>query len=89
MQTIADVFNMKIKVAKSEQTVALGAAMFAAVVGGVFKTLEEAQAAMGSGFETVYEPIADNVKKYQVLFEQYEKIGTFIEEELTPGSAHE
>lgn len=89
MQTIADVFNMKIKVAKSEQTVALGAAMFAAVVGGVYKSLEEAQAAMGCGFETVYEPIAENVKKYQLLFEKYEKIGAFIEKELTPGRSHE
>jgi len=63
--------------------------MFASVVGGVFKTLEEAQATMGSGFESVYEPITDNVKKYQVLFEQYEKIGTFIEDELIPGGSHE
>jgi L-ribulokinase len=89
MQTIADVFNKTIKVAKSEQTVALGAAMFAAVVGGVFKNLEEAQASMGNGFERVYQPIAENVEKFQKQFEQYEKIGTFIEQELTPGKSHE
>ena len=89
MQTLADVFNKTIKVAKSEQTVALGAAMFAAVVGGVFKNLEEAQTSMGNGFESVYQPIAENVVKYQSLYEQYEKIGNFIEQELTPGIPHE
>jgi L-ribulokinase len=83
MQVLADVLNMEIKVAKSEQTVALGAAMFAAVVGGIFNNITEAQATMGCGIETVYRPIADNVVQYQPLYEKYQKIGTFIEKELT------
>ena len=36
MQVLADVLDMDIKVAKSEQTVALGAAMFAATAAGLF-----------------------------------------------------
>jgi L-ribulokinase len=83
MQVLADVLNMEIKVAKSEQTVALGAAMFAAVVGGVFKDVAEAQTAMGCGIETVYAPIAENVARYRPLWEAYRKIGGFIESELT------
>ena len=83
MQVLADVLNMEIKVAKSEQTVALGAAMFAAVVGGIFKNITEAQTTMGCGIETVYRPIADNVVQYRPLYEKYRKIGAFIETELT------
>ena len=83
MQVLADVLNMEIKVAQSEQTVALGAAMFAAVVGGVFNTVAEAQAAMGSGIERVYRPISENVVQYRGLYEKYRKFGAFIERELT------
>ncbi len=75
MQTMADVMNMPIKVAKAEQTVALGAAMFAAVASGVYCTVEEAQKAMGQGFETVYYPIEKNVKIYNNLYDSYMKIG--------------
>ncbi len=83
MQVLADVLNMEIKVAKSEQTVALGAAMFAAVVGGVFVTIANAQAVMGCGIETVYWPIAENVARYRPLYDAYRKVGNFIETELT------
>lgn len=83
MQVLADVLEMEIKVAKSEQTVALGAAMFAAVVGGIFNTVAEAQAAMGSGIERVFRPISENVVQYRGLYEKYQKIGAFIERELT------
>jgi len=81
MQVLADVLNRPIKVAKSEQTVALGAAMFAATVTGIYEKVEDAQKAMGSGFDTVYHPIPDNVKKYQVLYEKYGRLGEFVEEE--------
>ena len=36
MQMMADVMNMPIRIHKSEQTCALGAAMFAATVGGIY-----------------------------------------------------
>lgn len=83
MQVLADVLDMEIKVAQSEQTVALGAAMFAAVVGGIFDTVIEAQATMGCGIETSYRPNADNVAQYQRLYQKYKQIGAFIEKELT------
>ncbi len=82
MQVLADVLNCPIKVAKSEQTVALGAAMFAATVAGIYKTVEDAQKAMGSGFDKVYHPISDNVEKYQALYKKYGSLGEFIEEEM-------
>ena len=83
MQVLADVLNMDIKVARSEQTVALGAAMFAAVVGGVYANVGEAQEAMACGVETVYRPIEENVLQYRLLYEKYVKIGSFVESELS------
>lgn len=79
MQVLADVLNMPIKVATSEQTCALGSAMFAAVAAGIHASVGEAQKAMGSGFDAVYEPKAANVPKYAALYEEYKKLGKFIE----------
>jgi L-ribulokinase len=82
MQTLADVLNMPIKVARTEQTCAFGAAMFAAVVAGVYAKVEDAQKAMGQGFETTYYPNPVNAKKYEVIYQKYLKIGIFIDQEL-------
>lgn len=82
MQTLADVMNMPIKVARTEQTCAFGAAMFAAVAAGVYTKVEEAQKAMGKGFESEYHPISSNVEKYAELYQKYIKLGAFTEKEL-------
>ncbi len=81
MQVMADALNMSIKVAKSDQTVALGAAMFAAVVAGIYDRVEAAQKGMGAGFDAVYIPIPENVEKYKALYEAYSRLGGFVEEE--------
>ncbi len=81
MQVVADVINKPILVARSEQACALGSAMAAAVVGGLYSTISEAQKAMGSGFETEYLPIPANVEKYKLLFDQYSQFGQIIEHE--------
>ncbi len=83
MQIVSDVLNMPIKIATSEQTCALGSAMAAAVVGGLYPSLEEAQKAMGSGFEKEYIPIKENAEMYKKLYEKYNKLGGFIENHLT------
>lgn len=75
MQTMADVLNMPIKVSVSEQAMALGAAMFAAVVAGVYSSVEEAQSAMGQGFEKTYYPIAENAAKYDEIYKRYIELG--------------
>ncbi len=82
MQTLADVLGMPIKVAKSEQACAFGAAMFAAVAAGVHPTIKEAQAAMGQGFASEYQPNLDNHKVYLALYDKYRKLGEFTEKEL-------
>ena len=81
MQIVADVLNKPIKVARSEQAVALGSAMAAAVVAGVHDTIPEAQKAMGGGFETEYRPDPEMAKLYAGLYERYKRFGQFVEEE--------
>jgi len=82
MQTLADVLNMPIKIARTEQTCACGAAMFAAVAAGVYKTVGEAQKAMGQGFDMEYIPNPDRVEKYLEIYKKYVKLGAFTEKEL-------
>ena len=79
MQIVADVLDMPIKVARSEQACALGSAMAASVAAGVYANTSEAQKKMGSGIETEYHPIPENVEKYKLLYEKYKKLGKFIE----------
>lgn len=83
MQIVADVLNKPIKVARSEQAVALGSAMAAAVVAGVHPSIPEAQKAMGGGFETEYHPNPELARIYESLYEQYKRFGQFVEEETT------
>lgn len=82
MQTLADVLNMPIKVATSEQACALGAAMFASVAAGVHANLQEAQEAMSSGFDAVYEPREAQSAIYQQLYQKYLEAGVYIENEF-------
>jgi len=63
--------------------VALGAAMFAAAAANVRASLADAQRAMSSGIETVYRPEPEQVKRYDALYAQYLRFGTFVERQLT------
>jgi L-ribulokinase len=83
MQIVADVLNMPIRVAASDQTCALGSAMAASVVAGIHKDIPAAQKAMGGGFEKEYKPDPVKAKKYQELYLKYKKLGSFIEDQLT------
>ena len=79
MQIVCDVLNMPIKVARSEQACALGSAMAAAVVAGIYPNTAVAQKKMGGGFEKTYSPIPENAAKYQALYANYLKLGELIE----------
>lgn len=82
MQTLADVLNMPIKVATSEQACALGAAMFASVAASVHPNLQDAQEAMSSGFDAVYEPREAQAAVYQQLYQKYLEAGAYIENDF-------
>jgi L-ribulokinase len=83
MQIVADVLNMPIKIPRAEQTCALGAAMFAATVAGLYPTVREAMRAMGNGIEKEYSPNPPNAKKYLALYRRYLSLGEYVERELT------
>lgn len=79
MQTLANVLNMPIKVAESDQAPALGAAVYAAVAGGVYDDVIQASKTMGSDFEAEYFPQGKEVETYANLMESYKMLGEFIE----------
>jgi len=79
MQTLANVLDMPIAVAASDQTPALGAAVYAAVSAGIYPTVQEASMKMGSGFEAEYQPKAEEVQHYRELMQQYQKLADFVE----------
>jgi L-ribulokinase len=79
MQTLSDVLNRPVKIVRSENACALGAAMFAGVVAGIYKNVIEAQKHLGSGFDVIYNPIPENVRVYKKLYVKYTKLSNFIE----------
>ena len=80
MQMMADVMNMPIRIHKSEQTCAAGAAMFAATAAGFYNKVEDAMQAMGQGFDAEYHPNENVVSIYQTRYEKYKQLGNCIEE---------
>jgi L-ribulokinase len=79
MQVMANVMNKPIRIHKSEQTCALGAAMFAATAGGIYQKVEEAMNAMGQGFDMEFRPERSVVDVYQHRYEKYLKLGAQVE----------
>jgi len=78
MQLYADVTGRPMKISRSDQTCALGAAIFGAVAAGKeqsgFATVAEAQAAMCGVRETVYSPNAANQAVYAELYRIYRQL---------------
>lgn len=79
MQTLASVLDMPIKIVRSDETCALGAAMFASTAAGLFPTVGEAMKAMGGGFETTYQPDQHKTEIYNKLYSRYQEFGDIIE----------
>lgn len=86
MQMMSDVMNMPIRIHKSEQTCALGAAMFAATAAGIYNRVEDAMQAMGQGFDAEYYPDTSKAAIYAARYEQYKNFGAFIEAQTKPAS---
>tara|TARA_S200000501_G_scaffold176229_1_gene165902 strand:+ start:1778 stop:3502 length:1725 start_codon:yes stop_codon:yes gene_type:complete len=73
MQIYADVTGIPMKVSKSHQTPALGAAIFGAISAGEFKNVSDAQDYM-TGTDKTYNPIAENHDIYKKLYKIYSKL---------------
>ncbi|GGY64650.1 ribulokinase [Cellvibrio zantedeschiae] len=78
MQTCADVWNCPIEVLESEQSCALGAAIFGAVVGGVYPDVASAQKVMASTVCKTYKPNAQTAAAYESLYQKYLTLGAFV-----------
>jgi L-ribulokinase len=84
MQIYADITGLPLKISRSAQTCALGAAMCGAVAGGKeqggFGSLAEAQAAMSGLKDVVFKPLPANQavygKIYRLYRELYDAFGT-------------
>lgn len=86
MQTMADVMNMPLRIHQSEQTCAIGAAMFAATVAGIYNKVEDAMQAMGQGFDKTYYPNAEAVSYYEKRYKKYKALAGFIERQTKENS---
>jgi L-ribulokinase len=79
MQISADVLGLEISVQEGDQSVALGAAMLASVVAGLYDRLPAAQAAMGARVEKVWKPDPIRHAVYDRLYAEYRALGAFVE----------
>jgi len=78
MQIYADVMGREMKIARSAQACALGAAIAGAVVAGKaaggYESVPEAQASMCGIKDITYKPIAENQKVYKKMFGLYRNL---------------
>jgi L-ribulokinase len=74
MQIYADVFDRPVRLARSANASAAGAAIFGAVAAGAHPDAEHAQAAMGGVADVVYRPRADSVRTYARLYAVYRRL---------------
>lgn len=74
MQIYADVCNRPMKISRSAQTCALGAAIFGAVVGGAHSKVELAQRKMTGVKSTVYKPAKAAASVYAELYSLYKQL---------------
>jgi L-ribulokinase len=79
MQMMADVMDMPIRIHTSEQTCALGAAMFAATAAGMYNKVEDAMHAIGQGFDATYYPGKKNAAIFKKRYAKYTALGIFTE----------
>lgn len=82
MQIYADVINMPIKIAGSDQGPALGSAIFASVAAGAenggYDSVYEAARVMGKVKDKIYYPVEENVKTYDKLFSEYRTLHDYF-----------
>lgn len=74
LQIYADVCDRPMKISRSAETCALGAAIFGAVAGGAYRTTRAAQRRMTGLSKRVFQPDRDAVRVYARLYEQYRKL---------------
>jgi len=82
MQILADITKRDIQITASDQSCAIGAAIFAATAAGLYSSVKEAQSKLCAGTERVHKPNPANSKIYDKLYAQYLTMGAFADEQL-------
>jgi len=73
MQTYADITGRPMKIARSEQTPALGAALFGAMAAGAFPSIRKAQECL-CGIRKIYQPDPNNHAVYRDMYRLYRQL---------------
>ena len=79
MQMLADAIGKDIRVSQTKQSCALGSAICASVVAGIYPTIEAAQAALCQPIIRTYTPNAERRALLQKRHEMYRAAGKFTE----------
>ena len=78
MQIYADVLDREIRISDTDQTAALGSAVYAAVAAGAdaggYSSIQEAVNQMSHLKDYVYHPKVENVERYNRIFEIYNEL---------------
>lgn len=74
MQVLADVLNFEVKVVDSDQTCALGAAVFAATAAGLFENVQKAKRNLSAAVNKNYIPNASKQEIYNILYKKYKTL---------------
>jgi L-ribulokinase len=89
MQIYADVTGRPMKVSRSAQTCALGAAIAGAVVAGAYKSFAAAQKAMTGLKPKVYTPDPRNHGTYKQLYTLYRELHDAFGTKAWSGNLHD
>jgi len=88
MQIYADVTGRPMKVSKSSQTCALGAAIAGAVVAGVYRNVDSAQRRMTALKPRVYQPDPGRHAVYRELYDLYRRLHDAFGTSAWTGNLH-
>jgi L-ribulokinase len=89
MQIYADVTGRPMKVSRSAQTCALGAAIFGAVAGSAYRSVEQAQRSMTGTKPGFYRPRKAAVEAYRQLYDCYRQLHDAFGTRTWEGSLHQ
>lgn len=79
MQTCADLLQMEIHVTDSNESCALGSAIFASVASGIHPDTGSAAEKMKCGISRTYHPRKELKEEYDILYERYLRCASFME----------
>jgi len=82
MQILADVTKREIHVTESDQSPAIGAAIFAATAAGLYPDVFAAQKKLCAGIERTHRPNPKNAAVYDKLYRKYLELGKYAENHI-------